>query len=280
MPDLNLLKIARRAPAAMIAAALFLSLGLASTLAMAQTPVVVELQYSADIGSSFIDAAHLVRRSDYVIDDTHGRRARVRIAGLPDTANLRDFQIDGSGVALFALDAGISVSGTYFDPADVVASDAGTWIKAFDAAAAGIPRGVHCDGVGRWNGNGPLLLSFDTTFSLGGITYRPADVIFANGGSLGSKLLDASALGLATNLNIDAIDAIGTNTDLLISFDTAGVVGGVGFTADDVLQIHLADASWSKRFALRTFSSRWETANLDGLGTAAVSDFLFANDFD
>jgi hypothetical protein len=280
MPDLNLLRIARAAPAALIAAGLLLPFGLGSTLAMAQTPVIVELQYSADIGSDFIDATQLIRRGDYVIDDTHGRRARVRIAGLPDTANLRDFQIDDSGIALFALGAGISVSGTYFDPADVVASNAGIWIKAFDAAAAGIPKGVHCDGVGRWNGNGPLLLSFDTTFSLGGITYRPADVIFVNGGSLGSKLIDASALGLAANLNIDAIDAIGTNTDLLVSFDTAGIVGGVGFNADDVLQIHLADASWSKRFALRTFSARWETANLDGLGTAPVSDFLFADDFD
>ena len=280
MPDLNLLRFVRKFPSALIAGGLPAALGLVSTLAVAQTPLVVELQYSADIGSSFIDATTLVRRSDYVIDDTHGRRARVHIAGLPDAANLGDFQIDSSGVALFSLGAGITVSGTYFDPADVVASNAGTWIKAFDAAAAGIPKGVHCDGVGRWNGNGPLLLSFDTTFSLGGITYRPADVIFVNGGSLGSKLIDASALGLAANLNIDAIDAIGTNTDLLVSFDTAGIVGGVGFTADDVLQIHLADASWSKRFALRTFSSRWETANLDGLGTAPVSDFLFANDFD
>ncbi len=288
MSDPNLFTVARnrlppaehKRPTALLAAGLLFHLGMSSAIALAQTPAIVELQYSADIGANLLDASHFVRRSDYVIDNTLGRRARVLIAGLPDTANLRDFQIDSSHIALFALDSGFSASGTYFDPADVIASNDGVFIKAFDAAAAGVPKGVHCDGVARLGSNGALLVSFDRTFTVGGTTIRPADIIAVNGNAFGPKVLDASALGIPAALNIDAIDAIGTATDLLVSFDTDGLISGVAFTAADVLQIHLADGSWNKRFALRTFSDRWDTANLDGLGTAPVSDFLFDNDFD
>ncbi|HMM68845.1 MAG TPA: hypothetical protein PKC03_18075 [Dokdonella sp.] len=288
MSDSNLFTVVRnrlppaehKSPTALLAAGLLFHLGMSSAVALAQTPAIVELQYSADIGANLLDASHFVRRSDYVIDNTLGRRARVLIAGLPDTANLRDFQIDSSHIALFALDSGFSASGTYFDPADVIASNDGVFIKAFDAAAAGVPKGVRCDGVARANGNGALLLSFDTAFKVGGVSIFPADVIAVNGNSFGAKVLDARALGIPANLDIDAIDAMGTNSDLLVSFDTAGVVGGIAFTSSDVMQLHLADASWSKRFALRTFSDRWNTANLDGLGTAPVSDFLFDNSFD
>lgn len=288
MSDSNLFTVARdRLPSAghknrtpFLAAWLVLLPGLSSAIALAQTPAIVELQYSADIGANLLDASHFVGRSDYVIDNTLGRRARVRIAGLPDTANLRDFQIDSPQVALFSLAPGLAISGTYFDPADVVASNDGVFIKAFDAAAAGVPKGVHCDGVARLGSNGALLVSFDRTFTVGGSTIRPADIIAVNGNAFGPKVLNASALGIPAALNIDAIDAIGTATDLLVSFDTDGLIGGVAFTAADILQIHLADGSWSKRFALRTFSDRWDTANLDGLGTAPVTDFLFDNNFD
>ncbi|MEP6882049.1 MAG: hypothetical protein ABI866_08655, partial [Dokdonella sp.] len=200
--------------------------------------------------------------------------------GLPDTASLRDFQIDNSGVALFALSVGFNASGTYFGPADVIAGDNGVFVKAFNAAAAGVPAGVHCDGVARLGNNGPLLLSFDTSFAVAGTLVLASDVIAVNGNGFGSKLLDAKALGLPANLNIDAIDAMGTSTDLLVSFDSAGVVAGIAFSDDDVLQLHLADGSWSKRFSLLALSDRWSTANLVGLGTAPVSDFIFANDFD
>ena len=288
MPDLNSPRTASNGapefghscPTRLSSAWPLLLLGLSSAIAVAQSPAIIELQYSADIGSNLVDASHFVGRSDYVIDDTLGRRSRARIAGLPDTANLRDFQIDSSGIALFAVSAGFSASGTYFDPADVIASDNGVFIKVFDASVAGVPKGVHCDGVARLGSNGILLLSFDTTFNVAGISVRPADVIAVNGNAFGVKLLDARALGLPANLNLDAIDSIGTSTDLLISFDSAGQVGGVAFTSADVLQLHLADGSWSKRFTLLAFSDRWNTANLDGLGTAPVSDFLFDNSFD
>jgi hypothetical protein len=246
----------------------------------AQLPPIVQLQYSADSGANIVAAGQYAARQDYVIDNilVSGNRARVQIPGLPQRANLRDFQIDKNGDVLFALDIGVTLGGTYYDPADVIKHSGAVFSKAFDAAAAGVPKGVHCDGVARSGASGALLLSFDTTFTAGGITIRPADVIAFSAGSFGAKVLDAQALGLADALNVDAVDAIGTTTDLLVSFDTGGNVGGVKFTHEDILQLHLANGSWSKRYSLNTFSDRWGAAHLDGL--AATNDTIFKDGFE
>ena len=252
---------------------------LSAMVVQAQLPPISQLQYSADRGANIVGAGQYAARQDYVTDNlVSSSRVRVQIPGLPERTNLRDFQIDRNGDVLFALDIGVTLGSTYFDPADVIKYSGGNFSKAFDAAAAGVPKGVHCDGVARSGASGALLLSFDTTFTAGGITIRPADVIAFSGGSFGAKVLDAKALGLADGLNVDAVDAIGTTTDLLVSFDTGGNVGGVTFTHEDILQLHLANGSWSKRYSLSTFSDRWGAAHLDGL--AATNDTIFKDGFE
>ncbi len=250
----------------------------AVTPAMAQTPPIAQLQYSSNVGANIVGSGQYAARKDYVTDTLSGTRTRITIPGLPERANLRDFQIDANGDVLFALDIGVTLSGAYFDPADVIRYSAGVFSKAFDAAAAGVPKGVHCDGVARLGVAGALLLSFDKTFSAGATVIRPADVITFSAGMFGAKTLDANALGLSPALNIDAIDMVGTATDLLVSFDTAGSVAGITFADEDILQLHLADNSWTRRYTLLDFSDRWSAANLDGL--AAVNDTVFDNGFE
>lgn len=244
----------------------------------AQLPRITQLRYSADSGANIAGTGQYAARQDYVTDNLAGSRTRVQIPGLPERTNLRDFQIDNNGDVLFALDVGVTLGGAYFSSADVIKYSAGVFSKAFDAASAGVPDGVHCDGVARLGATGPLLLSFDHIFAVAGLTIRPADVIAFNGTAFGAKVLDAKTLGLPSTLNVDAIDAIGTTTDLLVAFDTGGSVGGVAFSREDILQLHLADAGWSKRYALSSFSDRWGLAHLDGL--AATNDTIFQNDFD
>jgi hypothetical protein len=243
-----------------------------------QTPPIGELLYSADVGANIVGGGEYAARRDYVAD-AGGARSRVAIPGLPETVDLRDFQRDANGHLLFALDVGTTLGGVYFDPGDVVElADGGVYSKAFDAAAAGVPKGVHCDGVARDGANGALLLSFDRTFAAAGVTIRPADVVRYAAGAFGAKVLDAAALALDDRLNVDAIDSIGTTTDLLVSFDTGGQAGGVTFADEDVLQFHYAGAGWSLRFALLQSSDRWAAANLDGLAT--LGDDLFKNGFE
>lgn len=245
----------------------------------ARTLPIVALRYSADTGANIVGPGQFAGRQDYVDDNLIGAsRVRVRIQGVPERANLRDFQIDSNGDVLFALDIGTTLGDTYFDSADVIRWSGGVFSKVFDGYAAGVPKGVHCDGVARLGNNGPLLLSFDQTFTVAGTTIRPADVIAVNGSAFGAKVLDAQALGLGAALNVIAVDAAQTTSDLLIAFDTAGSAGGVTFTREDILQLHLADSTWSKRFSLRDFSDRWGAAHLDGL--AAVNDTIFEDYFE
>ena len=246
--------------------------------AAADAPAIARLQYSANIGANIIDAVSFAARRDFVDDDLTGTRLREQIAGLSDNVVLHDFHIESNSNVLFALDIGATLGGTYYSPADVIRYS-GSFSKEFDAAAAGVPKEVHCDGVARSGSNGRLLLSFDKTFTVGGVTIRPADVIAYSGGAFGAKVLDAQALGLLANLNVDAIDTFGTTNYLLVSFDTGGTIAGIPFTSADVMQLHRNDGSWSKRFTLSTFSNRWDTANLDGLA-AVNNDTIFQNDFE
>lgn len=262
------------------ARALLGALSMLAGAAHAQQPPIMQLQYSADIGANIVGPSRFAARKDYVIDDTLGTRLRMVIPGLPDTVNLNDFQIDTSNALLFALDTGVTISGSYYRTGDVIGYANGVYSRAFDATAAGIPRGVVCDGVARSGASGALLLSFDRVFAIGGVVVRPADVIAFNGVSFGSKILDARALGLPATMNIDAADAIGTTTDLLVSFDTGGSIAGVSYADEDVLQLHLATSAWSKRVVLLTLSDRWGAANLDGLATAPNGDALFSNGFE
>ena len=255
------------------------TLALLPIFALAQTPAISHLQYSADRGANIVGSGQYAARQDYVTDDLGGNRTRVQIPALPERPNFRDLQIETNGDVLFATDVGFRLSGIYFDPADVIKYSAGGFSKAFDASAAGVPNGVHCDGVARIGANGALLLSFDKTFTIAGVTVRPADVIAFSSGGFGPKVLDATALGLPAALNVIAVDAMGTATDLLVAFDTAGTVGGVVFTHEDILQLHLANSTWSKRYSLTSFSDRWDSAHLDGLATTTV-DTIFANSFE
>ena len=260
--------------------ALFGSLALIANGVAAQQPPITQLQYSADIGANIVDVGRFAARRDYVIDDTLGTRLRVTIPGLPDRVNLTDFQIDTSNAVLFTVDSGVNLAGTYYRAGDVIGYANGVYSRAFDATLAGVPRDVACDGVARSGTTGALLLSFNRAFTIGGGVVRPADVIGYSGGMFGAKVLDAQALGLSARLNVDAVDAIGTTSDLLLSFDTGGAVGGVVFADEDILLLHLATSAWSKRFTLATMSDRWRAANLDGLAAAPNGDALFKNGFE
>jgi hypothetical protein len=247
-------------------------------LAGAGAPAIAALDYSADVGANLIDANTFVARQDFVFDNLSGTRLRQQIPGLPDNVILRDFHIEPNGNIVLALDIGVALGGIYYAPADAIRYS-GSFAREFDSAAAGVPAGVHCDGIARWGSTGKLLLSFDRTFTAGGITIRPADVIAFSAGAFGAKVVDARALGIPDNYNIDAIDTFRTKRYVLVSFDSGGSIGGIAFTSADILQLDRASGTWSKRYSPSTFSDRWNHADLDGLAALNV-DTIFEDDLE
>ena len=251
----------------------------ASISATAGAPAIAALNYSADIGANLIDANTFVARRDFVSDDLAGTRVRQAIAGLPDSVILHDFHIEPNADILFALDIGATLGGTYVRPGDVIRFNGSAFTREFDSAAGGVPLTIHCTGVARRGDTGKLLLSFDSTFTVAGLTIRPADVVVYSDGAFGSKILDAQAAGVPSGLYIDAVDSFRTKRYLLVSFDHGGRVGGVTFTSADILQFDRNAGTWSKRYDVGTFSDRWQRANLDGLAAVNV-DTIFEDDLE
>jgi len=266
-------------PCRLVQSASFAALLALAGAVAADSPPVLGLAYSADMGANIVGAGTFAGRRQYVIDHLDGLRAATSIEGLPERADLRDFQLDADGAVLFSLDVGATLGGTYFRPADVVRLKAGAYSKAFDAEAAGVPLGVRCDGVARSGTNGSLLLSFDRTFAAFDNTFRPADVIaITQAGMFGVKVLDAAALDLPRTLNVDAVDSIGGTTHLLLSFDTGGKIGDTTFADEDILELTLATSELTVRFPLLASSDRWAAADLDGLAT--IGDGVFRDSFE
>ncbi|MGA9335048.1 MAG: hypothetical protein WBV39_12280 [Rudaea sp.] len=111
----------RRAPSVMVCA---ISL-LAASLSRADTLPILALHYSADTGANIVGPSQYAARRDYVTDNLAGTRVRIQIPGLPERVNLVDFQIDANSDVLFALDVGVTLGNSYFDPADVIRYSSG-----------------------------------------------------------------------------------------------------------------------------------------------------------
>lgn len=253
-----------------------LALGPFGSAALAQQPPIVQLQYSADLPATFAPSATFALDHDYVID-VAGALYRVRLPGLPERADLDALHVEDTGDVLFSLDVGAVLDGAYYAPGDAIRYSRGAYTSAFDASSAGVPATANLDALARRNGR--LIVSFDVAFTAGTFV-RPGDALEVVAGQLGAKVLNAAAHGVATRLDVDALDALGTTTHLLVSFDTGGSVGGVTFADEDVLQLDLGAGTWTRRVAPAATSDRWRAANLDALAAAPNADALFKDGFE
>lgn len=129
-------------------------------------------------------------------------------AGIPDGAAIDAFAYDGpSGDFWLSFDTTVDLSGTVVRDADVV--DGTTLGLVFDATAAGVPQGSDVDAVSMapTPGGMQILLSFDVSGTLGGVTYDDEDVLRYDpvGGSW-SLELDASSVDAAWSAaDLDAL---------------------------------------------------------------------------
>lgn len=93
---------------------------------------------------------------------------------VPDALHLRN-----DGDWLFSVDAPTELMGTTYLPFDVVQWDGGVYTAFFCGEAFGLPAGTDVDAVlllGQRD-DGDLVLSFEAPTTIGGVTYRPADLV-------------------------------------------------------------------------------------------------------
>ncbi len=118
--------------------------------------------------------------------------------------------------------------------------------------------------------DGDLLFSLDTSAELGGVLYRPNDVIRYNG-SVWSKEFDGGSEGIPNGVNIDAIAMSGGN--LLLSLDVDAMLGGSAYGDADIISFDGADFSLflDADSAGISRASDVDALHIDDLGRVLVS---------
>ena len=185
----------------------------------------------------------------------------------PEVAVDAAFFDDANPLPLFSLDVTTEISGTVYHPADVLTTNFATFSKVFDSVAAGVPPGVNVDAVSR-DADGDLLLSFDVTVALSGVTFDDEDLALYDGQDF-SLFFDGSAAGVPTALDLDGADFLKFVGKLALSFDGSGEIDGVFFDDEDVLEYDTSlrlVSSWSLAFDASESDLAWDpAADLDAV---------------
>lgn len=117
-----------------------------------------------------------------------------RANGIPDGINLDALAMVGSSL-LFSIDVSAVLGGIYFTDSDVIAFDGEDFALYLQASSAGIGQATDTDAV-HVNGQGGVLLSFDISESVAGITFADEDIILRANSSW-SLNVDGSAANVA-----------------------------------------------------------------------------------
>jgi hypothetical protein len=184
---------------------------------------------------------------------------------LPAGVAVAAYHDDGANGLLFVVDSAVSLpGGVYATPEDVVRFQGGAFSLAFTGGAHGVPAGVKIDAVAR-DSAGNLVLSFDNSLVLSGITFKNQDLASFNGAAF-TLALDGSAVGIDRALDITGAQAAGPGV-WAVSFDHGGALGTVTFAKQDVVVIDTTGATpaFKMLFDGDVVHAGWQPAALHGL---------------
>lgn len=243
-----------------LAAALFAAGG-----AWAVTPL-TKIRYAPDVTT--VLSGTTVGPANVAEDNLAGTVTLVGIGVIPDGARLDGYAVASNGDQFLSFDTAVVLGGTTFQRNDVIRYAGSIYSLALSGSAAGIPDGVDVKDVALRATN--LLLSFDSEFSTGSVTFTPRDVAEWNGTTL-SKIFDGVAAGIPDGVGIDGLHLL-PNSHLLLSFDVAGVVGGVTFSHEDILEYTPGPGTWEMAYAgAGAQPAGWGAADLTAFDATAGS---------
>lgn len=256
----------RRAQYAATAAALLLSASPADS-----APGVVAASPDVTISLQGVTADE-----DIVVDDLLGTVGLASLGPIPPNADVVAYHEEPDGDRLFVLDTFVELPGVPTNLAipagDVVRWDGVDYSIELDASAAGVPAGSTIDAITREGAN--LIVSFDTTVSLGGLVVDDADLVRHLGGTSFALFFDSAAAGVDAALDLDAAAVSGSS--LFVSFETSGSVvesaTAIDFDDEDVLEYDLGGGAWEISLAFDASSQAsdggagaWTPADLDAV---------------
>jgi hypothetical protein len=221
-----------------------------------------EITYSPDITAVF--GGVTANDEDAVVDDLAGTINLMDLGSIPNATDLNAYHLLDNGDQLVSFDTTVILDGLVTEPGDVVRIHFDgltfTYTLEFDASAEGLPSGVITDAVSTENSS--LLLSFDTTVNLNGDTVDDEDLVSFDGASF-SPFFDGSSVGVSSSLDLDG--AHYENDRLLLSLDGSGVIDGVFFDDEDVLEYDTVTSSWTLDYDGSVEHDSWSAADLNAL---------------
>jgi hypothetical protein len=245
------METSRRLPIALFTLFLFVPLWAAPALALT---ALEDVSSSTDVGTTFEDPLD-VANEDVFADSPGASRALADLGSLPPGANVTAYHILPGGDQLFSLDVPASLGGTFFLPADVIRYVAGTgsYSKEFDSAARSISPGASVDAIGVVGND--LLLSFDITVTLEGVTADREDLVQWSITPSAVLVFDGSSHGVSPHANLNAASPLAGGA-ILLSLDVPDSPGGVFAADEDVLEFD-GSVSWELAIDGSAVSAGW-----------------------
>jgi hypothetical protein len=185
--------------------------------------------------------------------------------GLPVGAapSVRAFHQGPDGSIYFSLSVPLTLSGTAFEPRDVIRWNGTLHTRHFHGSARGVPAGVSIAAFAQ-DAGGSDLLAFEQAFTLptSGLAITRFDVV--RWPSTGNPVLwlETDAVGASTAvLGIDGVSRL-ANGRVLFSFAARGLVGGVPREDEDVLEYDPASGAWDLSVDSSDLDPDWSAAGV------------------
>jgi hypothetical protein len=191
-----------------------------------------------------------------------GGSASASTPGLAPEADLVGYHDSGDEGRILVLDIATHIDGVFHRAGEPFVHTAAGTSALLDLRTLGVPRGIEVDAVTRL-GDGSLVVSFDATMEVGGDVFADEDLVRVDGNQL-LMLVDGSESGIAASLDVDGAHW-GADGRWHVSFDTAGEVGGVSFSAADVLVLNPESGAWSLGFSPADSIARWRNTDTDAI---------------
>jgi hypothetical protein len=192
--------------------------------------------------------------------------------GLPASADVDAAHGLANGDVLFSLESTLELGGVVYRPNDVIRFDGKSWTKELDGRASGIPDGVNIDAITKSAES--LLFSVDVGSVLGSVTVSDADIVAYDGGTF-SIAVSADDVGIESAADVDALH-MDNQGALIMSFETAGQVGGIHYRDEDLLA--LDDTTWSKE--ADNSAASWAPVDLDAWSMVFSRNIIFSDGFE
>ena len=224
-------------------------------------------------------AGVILADEDVAQDDLAGSVLLQNIGDIPVNADMTLYHRLDNGNSLFAVDVTVELPGGLIaQPRDVVQYNGAAYSLAFDGSVQGVPAGVRLDALSA-DAEGDLLMSFDTTVALPGVTAGDEDIVQFDGNDF-TLLFDGSVAGLEPGVDLDALHFDVASGHLFVSFDVGGVVGGTNFNDEDLLEHDPVGGNWSLAYDGSAEHADWVAGDLDAAFVTFLVGFIFKDGFE